>query len=46
MLSIETVFISAQTSECRLGGLLEISDNPINNINIFSYMVLQFRLTV
>ena len=41
----ETVFISEQTVENRFGALLEISDKFITKFNVFSYMILQFRLT-
>ena len=40
----ETVFISEQIAENRFGALLEISDKFITKFNVFSYMVLQFRL--
>ena len=40
----ETVFISEQTVENRFGALLEISDKFITKFNVFSYMILQFRL--
>ena len=40
----ETVFISKQIAENRFGDLLEISDKFISKFNVFSYMILQFRL--
>ena len=40
----ETVFISEQISENRLASLLEISDKFIPKFNVFSYVILQFRL--
>ena len=40
----ETVFISEQIAENRFGALLEISDKFIIKFNVFSYMILQFRL--
>ena len=40
----ETAFISEQIAENRSGALLEISDKFITKFNIFSYMILQFRL--
>ena len=40
----ETTFISEQIAENRFGALLEISDKFITKFNIFSYMILQFRL--
>ena len=40
----ETVFISEQIAENRFGALLEISDKFITKFNVFSYMILQFRL--
>ena len=42
----ETVFISEQIAENRFGALLEISDKFITEFNVFSYMVLQFRLKI
>ena len=44
MYVIETAFISEKITECSLGVLLEISDKFITMLNIFSYMILQFRL--
>ena len=40
----ETVFISEQTAEIRFGALLQISVKSITKFNVFSYMILQFRL--
>ena len=40
----ETVFISEQISENRLAALLEISDKFISKFNVFSYIILQFKL--
>ena len=40
----ETAFISQQIAENRFGTLLEISDKFITKFNVFSYMILQFRL--
>ena len=40
----ETAFISEQIAENRFGALLEISDKFITKFNVFSYMILQFRL--
>ena len=40
----ETVFISEQIAENRFGALLEISDKFIAKFNVFSYVILQFRL--
>ena len=40
----ETSFISGKIAENRLGDLLEISDKFITKFNVFSYMILQFRL--
>ena len=40
----ETVFISEQIAENRFEALLEISDKFITKFNVFSYMILQFRL--
>ena len=39
----ETVFISEQIAENKLGALLEISDKFMTKFNVFSYMILQFR---
>ena len=39
-----TVFISKQIAENRFEALLEISDKFITKFNVFSYMILQFRL--
>ena len=41
---LETAFISEQVAENRCGTLLEISDKFITKFNIFSYLILQFRL--
>ena len=40
----ETVFISEQIAENRFEALLEISDKSITKFNVFSQMILQFRL--
>ena len=40
----KTVSISEQIAENKLRALLEISDKFITKFNVFSYMVLQFRL--
>ena len=40
----ETAFISEQIAENRFGALLEFSDKFITKFNVFSYMILQFRL--
>ena len=40
----ETVFISEQIADNRFGAMLEISDKFITKFNVFSYMILQFRL--
>ena len=40
----ETAFISEQIAESRFRDLLEISDKFIIKLNVFSYMILQFRL--
>ena len=42
----QTVFTSEQIAENRFGDLLEISDKFITNLNVFSYLVLQFRLKI
>ena len=44
MFVFETVFISEQTVENRFGTLLEIRDKFITKLNVFSCMILQFRL--
>ena len=44
MFVFETTFISEQIAENRFGALLEISDKFITKFNVFSYMILQFRL--
>ena len=41
---LETVFISKQIAEDKFRAFLEISDKFIANFNVFSYMILQFRL--
>ena len=43
-LVFETAFITDQIAENRFVALLEISDNFITKFNVFSYMILQFRL--
>ena len=40
----ETVFFSQQIAENSFGSLLEISENFITKLNVFSNMILQFRL--
>ena len=40
----ETAFISEKIAENRSGALLEIGDKFITKFNVFSYMILQFRL--
>ena len=40
----ETVFISEQIAENRFRALLEISDKFMSRFNVFSFMILQFRL--
>ena len=40
----ETIFISEQIAENRFGALLEISDSLATKLNVFRYMILQFRL--
>ena len=40
----ETAFISEQIAENRFRALLEISDKFMRRFNVFSYMILQFRL--
>ena len=40
----ETVLISEKIPENWFGALLEVSDKFITKFNVFSYMVLQFRL--
>ena len=40
----ETAFISEQIAGNRFGALLEIIDKFITKFNVFSYMILQFRL--
>ena len=41
----ETAFISEQIVENKFGALLEICDKFITKFNVFSYMILQFRLS-
>ena len=41
---LETAFISKKIAENRFGALLEISDKFITKFNVFSYMILHFRL--
>ena len=43
-LVFETVFISEKITENMLGALLAISNKFISKLNVFSYMILQFRL--
>ena len=40
----EAVFISEHIAQNRFGALSEISDKFITKFNVFSYMILQFRL--
>ena len=40
----ETAFTSEKIAENKFGALLEISDKFITKFNVFSYMILQFRL--
>ena len=40
----KTAFISEQIAKNRFGALLEISDKFTTKFNVFSYMILQFRL--
>ena len=40
----EIAFISEQIAENSFGALLEISDKFITKFNVFSCMILQFRL--
>ena len=40
----ETAFISEQIAENRFGALLEISDKFVIKFNVFSYVILQFRI--
>ena len=40
----ETTFISEEIVENRFAALLEISDKFVTKFNVFSYMILQFRL--
>ena len=40
----QTVFISEKIAENRFRNLLEISDKLITKLNVFSYMILQFKL--
>ena len=42
----ETVFISERIAENRFEALLEISDKFITKLNVFSYIILQFRLKI
>ena len=42
--AFKTAFISEQIAENRFGALSEISDKFITKFNVFSYMILQFRL--
>ena len=44
MLVFETVFISENIVEYRFEALFEISDKFITKLNVFSYMILRFRL--
>ena len=40
----ETAFILEQIAENRFGFLLDISDKFTKKLNVFSYMILHFRL--
>ena len=40
----ETAFISEQIAKNRFGALLEISEKIIIKFNVFSYMILKFRV--
>ena len=42
--AFETAFFSEQIAENRFGALPEISDKFVTKFNVFSYMILQFRL--
>ena len=44
MLVFETVFISENIVEYWFEALSEISDKFITKLNVFSYMILRFRL--
>ena len=44
MFIFDALFLSEQFEENRFGALLEVSDKFIIKLNIFSYMILQFRL--
>ena len=43
-LVFEIAFISEQIAENRSGNLLEIRAQFINQLNVFNYIILQFRL--
>ena len=43
-LEFETAFILELIAENRFGALLEVSDKFITKFNVFSYIILQFRL--
>ena len=43
-LVFETAFISEQIADNSFGALLAISDKFITKFNVFSYMILQFKL--
>ena len=43
-LALETAFISEQIAENRFGALSEFSGKFITKFDVFSYMILQFRL--
>ena len=43
-LVFETAFILELIAENRFGALLEVSDKFITKFNVFSYIILQFRL--
>ena len=44
MFVVETVLISEQITDYRFGALLKISDKFITKLNVFSYIILHFRL--
>ena len=43
MFVFEIVFISELIAEYIFGGLFKISDKFITKLDVFSYMILQFR---
>ena len=46
MFVFETGLISEQIAKYKFGGLLEISDKFITKLNVFNYIILQFRLKI